>query len=51
MKRLAYPALFLLVGISFPLLIWVGLGSALYQWSREGMPRRQRALAETAIAG
>ena len=51
MKRIAYAALFLLVGFSLPLLIWVALGVALYQWSREGALWRSRAVGEIAPVG
>jgi len=52
MKRTPYVALFFLVGIFFPLLIWVALGVALYQWSREMALRRLRTVGEIlATAG
>ncbi len=50
MKRTAYVALFFLVGIFFPLLIWVALGVVLYQWSREMALRRLRTVGEILAA-
>ena len=50
MKRIAYAALFFLVGILFPLLIWVALGVALYQWSRETALRRLPTVGEILAA-
>jgi len=50
MKRIAYAALFFLVGIFFPLLIWVALGVALYQWSREMAFRRLHTVGEILAA-
>ena len=49
-KRTAYVALFFLVGIFFPLFIWVALGVALYQWSREMALRRLRTIDEILAA-
>ena len=49
-KRPAYAVLFFLVGIFFPLLIWVALGVALYQWSREMALRRLRTVGEILAA-
>lgn len=50
MKRIGYAALFFLVGIFFPLLIWVALGVALYQWSRETALRRLRTVDDILAA-
>ena len=50
MKQIAYAALFFLVAIFFPLLIWVALGVALYQWSRETALRRLRTVGEILAA-
>lgn len=43
MRRTGYGLLFFLVGIFFPILIWVGLGVVVQQWVRERMLKRHPA--------
>ncbi|MBA7628765.1 hypothetical protein ES703_36260 [subsurface metagenome] len=52
MKRVAYAVLFLLAGVLFPILIWVGLGVAMSQWVRERRLEREpgRTVGEILVA-
>ncbi len=52
MKRIGYSVLFLLAGVLFPVLIWVGLGVAVRQWLRERMLQREpgRTIGEILAA-
>ena len=51
-SRAAHAALFFLVGIFFPILIWVGLGIALNRWIRESAVHQPRTVGKVlASAG
>ena len=50
MQRIAYAALFFLVGIFFPLLIWAALGVALKWWVRERVFLQPRTVGQILAA-